>query len=145
MIAEPPLLDRFVAAQQQIYPGALAELRAGTKDSHWMWFIFPQIAGLGHSPMAQRYAITDIGEAWRYLAQPLLGPRLGECTDAKLGWAGKRSAQAILGTIDAMKFRSAMTLFQAAGGGECFGLALDRFFAGERDGETLSLLATMAA
>jgi uncharacterized protein (DUF1810 family) len=110
-----------------------------------MWFIFPQIGGLGHSPMAQRYAITDIEEAWRYLAHPLLGPRLAECTGTMLGWAGKRSAEAILGGVDTMKFKSSMTLFQAAGGSARFGLALDRFFAGERDGETLSLLATMPA
>jgi uncharacterized protein (DUF1810 family) len=142
---ETQSLDRFVAAQQQVFPRALAEIRAGDKQSHWMWFIFPQVAGLGHSAMAQRYAISDIGEAWRYLAHPLLGPRLVECTGAMLGWSGKRSAQAILGPLDAMKFRSSMTLFQAAGGNEHFGLALDRFFSGEPDGETLSLLATIAA
>jgi uncharacterized protein (DUF1810 family) len=138
-------LDRFVAAQQQIYPRVIEELRAGAKQNHWMWFIFPQIAGLGHSTMAQRYAIHDIAEAWSYLAHPLLGPRLAECTDAMLAWAGRRSPQAILGTVDTMKFRSSMTLFEAAGGDDRFGQALDRFFGGERDGETLTILATIDA
>jgi uncharacterized protein (DUF1810 family) len=138
-------LDRFVAAQQQVYPRALAELRAGAKNSHWMWYVFPQIAGLGHSPLSQRYAITGILEAWSYLAHPLLGPRLAECTDAMLAWAGRRSAHAILGGVDAMKFKSSMTLFEAAGGSDRFRRALDRFFAGERDGESLALLAAIEA
>src|SRR5262245_5504524 len=138
-------LDKFVAAQQQVYPLVRDELRSGTKRSHWMWYIFPQITGLGHSAMSRRYAIADIAEAWSYLAHPTLGPRLTECTEIMLGWAGKRGPQAILGPVDAMKFKSSMTLFEAAGGAERFGLALDRFFAGERDGETLALLAAIEA
>lgn len=135
-----PPLDRFVAAQQDIYPRALTELRAGEKRSHWMWFAFPQIAGLGHSAMAQRYAIADRAEAQAYLAHPLLGPRLAECTDAMLGWAGRKSAEAVLGPIDALKFRSSMTLFEAAGGDARFARALDAFHDGERDERTLAML-----
>jgi uncharacterized protein (DUF1810 family) len=139
-------LDRFIAAQQPVYPQALAELRAGEKQSHWMWFIFPQIAGLGHSAMAQRFAIIDRAEAQAYMAHPLLGSRLADCTDTMLGWTGRRSAEAILGPIDAIKFRSAMTLFeavslQAAGGGARYAQALAGFYGGERDGQTLTKLA----
>ena len=134
-------LERFVAAQDQVYPRALAELRGGEKRSHWMWFVFPQIAGLGHSAMAQRYAIADLDEAKAYLVHPLLGPRLAECTDAVLGWAGLKEAEEILGPIDALKFRSALTLFEAAGGGARFAKALELFFGGERDRMTLARLA----
>ena len=133
-------LERFVTAQQPIYPQALAELRAGAKQSHWMWFVFPQIAGLGHSAMAQRYALHDRAEAEAYLAHPLLGSRLGDCTDTMLGWAGRKRAEAILGPVDALKFRSAMTLFEAAGGGARFARALDLFYDGERDPLTLAAL-----
>ena len=138
-------LNRFVAAQQQVYPRVRGDLRDGLKQSHWMWYIFPQIAGLGYSEMTQRYAITDIGEAWSYLAHPVLGPRLAECTETMLGWASRRSASAILGQVDAMKFKSSMTLFEAAGGAAHFGLALDRFFSGNRDWETLSILTAIEA
>jgi uncharacterized protein (DUF1810 family) len=134
-------LDRFVDAQQQPYPGILAELRAGAKRTHWMWFAFPQVAGLGHSAMAQRYAIADLAEARAYLAHPLLGSRLADCTDTVLGWAGRRSAEAIFGPIDAIKLRSSLTLFEAAGGGARYGRALDAFYGGERDGQTLTRLA----
>lgn len=136
-----PTLDRFVAAQQQVYPRILAELRGGEKRTHWMWYVFPQIAGLGHSAMAQRYAIADLAEAQAYLAHPLLGSRLADCTDTMLGWAGRRSAETILGSIDAIKFRSSMTLFEAAGGGARYARALDLFCKGERDGQTLTRLA----
>jgi uncharacterized protein (DUF1810 family) len=135
-------LDRFVAAQEQTYSQALAELRAGDKRSHWMWFIFPQITGLGHSAMAQRYAIANRDEARAYLDHPLLGHRLAECTDTMLGWAGRKSAQAILGSIDALKFRSSMTLFEAAEGGSRYGRALDLFCQGKRDELTLGELAS---
>lgn len=135
-------LDRFVAAQEAIYPRALTELKAGAKRNHWMWFVFPQIAGLGRSEAAQYYAIADLAEAHAYLAHPLLGARLAECTDAMLGWAGQREAEAILGPTDTLKFRSSMTLFEAAGGGECFARALDAFHAGERDPATLKLLGS---
>jgi uncharacterized protein (DUF1810 family) len=136
-------LERFVAAQQQIFPRALAELRAGDKRSHWMWFIFPQISGLGHSPMAQRYAIVDGDEARAYLAHPLLGARLADCTDTMLGWAGRKSAEEILGPVDALKFCSSMTLFEAVGGGARFARALDGFCNGTRDGLTLNRLAAL--
>ncbi|MBV1690755.1 DUF1810 domain-containing protein [Novosphingobium sp. G106] len=133
-------LERFVAAQEQVYPRALAELRAGDKRSHWMWFIFPQIAGLGHSAMAQRYAIADRAEAEAYIAHSLLGPRLADCTDALLGWSGRRTAEAILGPVDALKLRSSMTLFEATGGAPHFAQTLDAFCAGERDPETIARL-----
>lgn len=133
-------LDRFVDAQQQVYADALAELRSGSKRSHWMWFIFPQIAGLGRSETARFYAITDLAEACEYLAHPVLGPRLRQCTEAMLQWAGKRSLQAILGEVDALKFCSCMTLFEAAGGGGHHARALDEFCAGHRDSHTLDLL-----
>ena len=131
-------LERFVSAQQGTYPQALAELRAGRKTSHWMWFVFPQVAGLGHSDMARRYAIADLAEARACLAHPLLGPRLVEAADALLGWAGERSAEQVLGGIDAVKARSSATLFEAAGGDAVFAALLDGFFAGERDPATLS-------
>jgi uncharacterized protein (DUF1810 family) len=133
-------LQRFLDAQRAAYPAALAELHAGQKRTHWMWFVFPQIAGLGQSPTARFYAIADRAEAAAYLAHPLLGSRLSEATTAMLGWAGRRSAEAILGGIDAVKLRSSMTLFEAAGGPEEYGRCLDAFYGGERDGATLRLL-----
>ena len=135
-------LARFVAAQADIYATALAELRAGRKQSHWMWFIFPQIAGLGLSAMSQRYAIMSREEAEAYLAHEVLGPRLAEATEAVLGHAGDLSAEAIFGGIDAVKFRSSMTLFDAVSGDDDrYRRALDAFFAGAHDSETLRLLA----
>ncbi len=136
-------LDRFVEAQEPVYAQALAELRGGAKRSHWMWFIFPQIAGLGLSETARFYAIADFAEARAYLAHPLLGPRLIEATDAILTHIGQ-SAEAILGGIDAIKLRSSMTLFEAAAEGEAtsgFAAVLDAFYGGERDPETLHRLA----
>ena len=133
-------LCRFVTAQRAIYPGALAELRAGAKRSHWMWFIFPQIAGLGRSHMAQLHAIGDLGEARAYLAHPLLRTRLLECVAAVIEHAPARTADQIFGGIDSIKLRSSMTLFEAAGGGAPFAGVLDAFFAGVRDPETLRLL-----
>ena len=133
-------LARFVEAQQGIYERALGELRSGRKSSHWMWYIFPQIAGLGQSPTAKFYAIADAREAAAYLAYAPLADRLAECTGAMLGWAGRRSAEAILGATDAMKFRSSMTLFEAAGGEPHFARALDAFFEGKRDPATLQRL-----
>ena len=138
-------LERFVTAQEGGYEQALAELRAGAKRSHWMWFVFPQIAGLGHSVMAQAYAIADLAEARAYLAHPVLGPRLATCCEALLGWAGQRDATTILGPIDAMKLRSSMTLFEQAAGESAqaahpFAQVLDAFHGGERDERTLRLL-----
>jgi len=135
-------LERFVDAQRSTYEQALAELGAGAKRNHWMWWIFPQIAGLGRSPTAQRYAIRDAVEACSYLAHPLLGARLAESTDAMLGWAGRRSAEAILGPVDALKFKSSMTLFDAVAGeaDNPFARALAAFCRGERDPLTLERL-----
>lgn len=137
---EPYDLQRFVDAQQSIYPQALAELRAGYKQSHWMWFVFPQITGLGHSSMAQRYAIADLHEAQAYLQHPLLGPRLEECAQAMLQHSD-RTARQILGSPDDMKLRSSMTLFAtAAPERTIFQQLLDSFYGGKADPETLKRL-----
>lgn len=134
-------LDRFVSAQNDIYDVALAEIRRGAKRSHWMWFIFPQIAGLGRSAMAQRYAIRSIDEARAFLEHPILGARLRACVAALQDLTGM-SADAIFGQIDAMKLRSSLTLFAAAAQGErLFEAALDRWFAGQPDKATLERLA----
>ncbi len=132
-------LSRFVSAQDGVYPQALAELRRGAKASHWMWFVFPQIAGLGRSAMAQAYAIGSADEARGYLAHPVLGPRLREATQAVT--AARGSAEAILGGIDAIKLRSSMTLFAAVADDPTpFRAALERFFDGADDPATLALL-----
>jgi uncharacterized protein (DUF1810 family) len=133
-------LDRFVAAQAGTYAQALAELKAGRKQSHWMWFVFPQFAGLGRSPTAIFYAIASLAEARAYLAHSLLGPRLLACTAAVLAHRG-RSAEAIFGVVDAMKLKSSMTLFEAAADDPApFAAVLDAFFDGTRDAATLDLL-----
>jgi uncharacterized protein (DUF1810 family) len=133
-------LERFVAAQESVYPRALAELKAGRKQSHWMWFIFPQIAGLGHSAMAQMYAIASLDEARAYLAHPLLGPRLRECCDAVLAVEGN-NAHAIFGSPDDLKFRSSLTLFsQAAPDEPLFSELLRKYYDSEADPSTLEKL-----
>ncbi|WP_168707761.1 DUF1810 domain-containing protein [Sphingopyxis sp. PAMC25046] len=137
-------LDRFVTAQEQIYPRALEEIRRGAKRTHWMWFIFPQLAGLGRSAMAQRYAIADIEEARAYLAHPLLGPRYVECAEALQDLIGSDPV-AVLGETDATKLRSSLTLFEAASGRPLFAAALDRWFGGVRDELTLAKLGTPSA
>lgn len=109
---DPAALDRFLAAQEGSHDRALAELRRGTKTSHWMWFVFPQLRGLGRSAAAQFYGIVDRDEAARYLAHPVLGARLRDCAAAMLLHAG-RPAEAILGPVDALKLRSSATLFAA--------------------------------
>ncbi len=134
-------LRRFVEAQEDaaIYSRALEELRAGRKQSHWIWFVFPQIAGLGQSPMSQTYAIRSLDEARAYLEHPLLGPRLRECCGALLSADPAASAESILGGIDAIKVRSSMTLFlRADPSDQLFPAVLDRFYGGEPDGETES-------
>jgi uncharacterized protein (DUF1810 family) len=139
---DPYRLERFVTAQDAAgtYQRALVELRAGRKASHWMWFIFPQVAGLGFSAMAQRYAISGLAEARAYLAHRLLGHRLRECTGA-IAAVDDSTADRILGPVDAMKLRSCMTLFAAAGPeAEVFGEVLTRYFDGEPDEATLSRL-----
>ncbi|HVX31828.1 MAG TPA: DUF1810 domain-containing protein [Solirubrobacterales bacterium] len=135
---DPFNLRRFVDAQEDaaIYARAIAEIRAGRKQSHWIWFVFPQIAGLGSSPMSHAYAIRSLDEARAYLAHPLLGPRLRESTEALLA-TPTASATSILGTIDALKVRSSMTLFARAAPDEpIFNAVLDRLYAGEPDPET---------
>jgi len=128
-------LDRFVEAQAPVYDRALAELKAGRKQSHWMWFVFPQIAGLGHSPMAQHYAIQNLTEARAYLTHPLLGARLRECTQTVLDVEG-RTAHEIFGSPDDLKFRSCMTLFDLAAPDGIFRAALEKYFSGEEDALT---------
>jgi uncharacterized protein (DUF1810 family) len=137
-------LSRFVSAQEEVYDRALAELRAGAKRGHWMWFVFPQLAGLGRSATAQRYAVADLDEARDYLAHPVLGPRLAESARALLGVRG-RTAEQILGHPDDLKMRSSMTLFaRAAAGGtgevDVFRDVLDRYYGGEGDPATLQRL-----
>ena len=131
-------LEHFVEAQAAIYDAVLAELRAGRKRSHWMWFIFPQIEGLGFSAISRRYALHSLDEARAYLAHPVLGARLRECTEAVLVHAG-RSAHDIFGSPDDMKFHSSMTLFHRAAQEEpLFRNALEAFFDGEEDRATLA-------
>lgn len=140
-------LDRFVAAQAGLYGQALAELKAGEKRSHWMWFIFPQIQGLGSSAMAVRYAIGSRAEAAAYLGHPLLGRRLVACTEAVLAVQG-RSMEQIFGYPDDLKFHSSITLFAAVEAdavriaGQVFTRALARYFAGQPDRATLARLGT---
>ncbi|WP_036168587.1 DUF1810 domain-containing protein [Massilia sp. 9096] len=134
-------LERFVEAQRGVYETALAELRAGRKRSHWMWFVFPQIAGLGRSEMAQRYAIRSADEAAAYLAHPVLGARLRESAAAVLAHQDL-DVDTIFGEPDNMKFHSSMTLFADVAPDEAlFHDCLDRFFDGEPDGATLTRLA----
>ena len=159
-MSDPWRLDRFVTAQERsgTYQRAVAELRAGAKVSHWMWFVFPQVAGLGMSAMSREYAISSVAEARAYLAHPVLGPRLRECARVVAGTEG-RSAERIFGPVDAMKLRSSMTLFAAAeadeagatgavGGGQAPGEAdgnvfravLTKYFGGVPDEATVARL-----
>lgn len=137
MMAADFHLDRFVTAQATTYDTALAEIRRGAKRGHWMWYVFPQIAGLGTSDMARRYAIGSLDETRAYLAHPLLGLRLRDCVGALQDLTGT-SAIAVFGEVDAMKLRSCLTLFAEAGGGPLFGAALDRWFDGAADAATLA-------
>ena len=133
-------LQRFVDAQNGVYDRALAELQAGQKQSHWMWFIFPQLAKLGRSDMAKRYGITGLGEARAYLHHPLLGERLENCSAALLMWQN-RTAREILGSPDDMKLRSSMSLFITADPQRAvFQQVLDAFFEGEPDPRTREIL-----
>ena len=134
--SDPHDLERFVAAQQAVYESALAELRGGRKTGHWMWFVFPQIHGLGMSAMSQRYAIASIEEARAYLEHPVLGPRLAACARVLLELGGN-DAEAIFGGIDAIKLRSSMTLFARASEDDSIYYAvLDQYFGGMPDPET---------
>jgi uncharacterized protein (DUF1810 family) len=132
-------LERFIDAQKDVWETALAELEAGRKQTHWMWFIFPQLAGLGRSHRATYYGIRDLSEARNYLAHPVLSARLEAATRALLRH-GTRSADAIMGSVDATKLRSCATLFLAAGGGRAFQDVLDTFFTGQPCAATQQLL-----
>jgi uncharacterized protein (DUF1810 family) len=146
-VADPYRLERFVVAQDRggTYQRAAAELRAGRKLSHWMWFVFPQIEGLGASTMAREFAIRSLAEARAYLDHPVLGPRLAECARILAGTDGKSAAE-IFGAVDAMKLRSSMTLFIAAapdgpdGPAFAFGEVLAKYFDGDPDQATLARL-----
>ena len=139
-MAAPFDLQRFVAAQDACYDTVLAELRRGRKESHWMWFVFPQIAGLGRSATAQYYAIGSLDEARAYLSHPRLGPRLRECVAAAMA-VPDRTAEEVFGSIDAVKLCSSLTLFASAAPDEpLFHAALDKYFSGSKDPLTLELL-----
>jgi uncharacterized protein (DUF1810 family) len=137
MSDDPYDLLRFVKAQDPLIEGILGELRAGQKRTHWIWFVFPQIAGLGSSYRAQLYAIQSLDEANAYFAHPVLSGRLRECTRAVLDVEGK-SALTIFGSPDDMKFRSCMTLFAEVASNDVFDLALTKYFDGKKDEATLS-------
>ena len=138
---DPHDLDRFLLAQKDSFLQALAEIRSGQKQSHWMWYIFPQFDGLGFSSMSRRYAIKNAAEARAYLRHPVLGPRLAQCCEAAVAVDG-RSAAKVFGSPDDMKLRSCATLFAAVSPpGSVFEQVLDRFFHGARDGQTVRLLS----
>ena len=137
---DPFDLERFLSAQRPVYGTALAELRAGRKRTHWMWFVFPQVLGLGHSATSTHYAIRSLEEARRYLDHPVLGARLVECAEAILGVEG-RSASEIFGYPDDLRLRSSMTLFaEAAGPDSVFVRVLEKYHGGRRDPRTLEIL-----
>ena len=134
-------LTRFIDAQNPIYDSVLQELRNGVKRGHWMWYIFPQISGLGMSPISQRYAIKSLDESKKYYAHPILGPRLQECTQLVMDVEG-RTANEIFGPIDSLKFRSCMTLFEYGTNEQLFYNALVKYFGGEADQRTLDILTS---
>lgn len=137
---DPYGLERFVAAQARDFDAALAELGRGRKRTHWMWYVFPQVAGLGSSEMSRRYAIHGVAEAEAYLRHPVLGPRLAECFEATLAIVG-RSAHEIFGSPDDRKLHSSATLFASVSPpGSVYQRVLDKYFGGEPDGSTLELL-----
>jgi uncharacterized protein (DUF1810 family) len=139
-MTDPFDLQRFLDAQSSVYPIVLDELRRGRKQSHWMWFIFPQLAGLGHSAMAQRFAIASRAEAVAYLGHGVLGYRLRECT-ALVNGIEDRTILEILGSPDNLKFHSSMTLFGAVSSDPKFAVAITKFYGGKRDQRTLDLLS----
>lgn len=137
-MSDPDQFDRFVAAQEPLWRRVRAELAAGRKETHWMWFVFPQIAGLGRSAMARRYALGSVAEARAYMAHPVLGPRLLEA--ARLATAAEGTAREVFGAPDDLKLRSSLTLFLLADPDDAdLRAALERFFDGEMDGATLAL------
>jgi uncharacterized protein (DUF1810 family) len=138
--SDPYDLNRFISAQEGVYDRALAELRDGLKRSHWMWYIFPQIVGLGHSPTTRHYSIKSLEEARQYLAHPVLGARLKECAEAVLVHQGL-SAEDIFGHPDDWKLQSSMTLFELLSGPQSvFSRVLDRYYLGKRDARTLQIV-----
>jgi uncharacterized protein (DUF1810 family) len=138
--SDPHYLERFVDAQESVIDDVKRELRSGRKRSHWMWFVFPQVAGLGRSDVARRYAIDSLEEARAYLAHRVLGPRLRECT-ALVNDVDGRTASEIFGSPDDLKFRSSMTLFELAADDPApFRIALETYYDGERDPKTLERL-----
>ena len=140
MTADPFNLDRFVQAQAKDYARALSELRAGRKTTHWMWYVLPQLRGLGASSMATHYGIGSLDEARAYLAHPVLGPRLLECAEAMNGLRSSNATE-VLGHVDAAKFKSCLTLFLAAEpGNEILREALQKYYAGIEDERTIALL-----
>ena len=140
MYYEEKELDKFVSAQARDYDTALAEIRSGYKRSHWMWYIFPQLQGLGFSPTAQYYGIRDLEQAKDYMAHPVLGPRLVEISGALLSLPGSNPS-AVMGYPDDLKLRSCMTLFELAAPEQpVFGRVLEKYYAGRRDNRTLELL-----
>ena len=140
-MSDPHNLQRFIDAQEAIYPLALAEIRAGRKRSHWMWYVFPQFHGLGFSSTSRHFAIKSLQEAEAYLRHPLLGPRLHECVDALLALE-ELSARQIFASPDDLKLRSCATLFaHLPGEGANFDRLLDKYFSGQRDPKTLDLIA----
>jgi uncharacterized protein (DUF1810 family) len=137
---DPHVLNRFVEAQENVYEQALGEIKNGDKQSHWMWYIFPQFDGLGYSSTAKFYSIKSVAEAEAYLTHPVLGPRLIECAEAALGVEG-RTALEIFGSPDDMKLKSCATLFASASPpGSIFDRLLDKYYQGTRDDKTLRLL-----
>lgn len=145
MAGDPFDLERFVEAQAIVYEQVVAELTAGRKRSHWMWFVFPQLRGLGHSTMAERYGISGAEEARAYVSHPVLGPRLLECTDLVLAIELK-SATDIFGSPDDLKLRSCLTLFECvAPQHPAFALALEKLFGGERDAASVTMLRRLDA
>ena len=140
---DPYELNRFISAQEGVYDRALAELRGGQKRTHWMWFIFPQIDGLGHSPTTRHYAVKSVEEARRYLGHPVLGARLVECAEAILAVQG-RSVSDIFGYPDDMKLQSSMTLFAlVAGPCSVFERVLEKYYEGKRDARTLQIVGSL--
>jgi uncharacterized protein (DUF1810 family) len=138
---DPFDLERFITAQSDIHPRAVAELRSGRKSSHWMWFVFPQVTGLGHSDMARRYAIRSLDEARAYLSHPVLAARLQECAEVLAGLDDRLSASEIFGHPDDLKLRSSLTLFaRAAGPGSIYERLLGKYFAGQPDELTMAQL-----
>lgn len=144
-MVDPYHLQRFVDAQSRVYDGVTAELRDGRKATHWMWFVFPQLTGLGRTPTAQHFGIASLDEARAYLAHPLLGGRLRECVRLLGDYPGQRSVTAILGSTDALKLRSSMTLFlrasEAPADRDLFTVVLNRYYGGEPDPLTLEMLS----